>query len=248
MKNKILICGVLFTALCSGLSAKSKYIDVPGGNEVTVVGRLNFSTDADKNFLFDTFEVDEDKRNYPDIYALPYIPGSAGLLTNVHKWKELIKFDKQAWGVNGGYFFVQYKLLKDRTLYFSSITLFVGGSYYLPVRLPLGFKVTVPEKEKFLYLGDFTFTAKGWAFELSASVKDNYDDAQLALNKVTKKQYDLCRASLEEITEEDLETIKKSFYYEPTGYSFIDWYKKIDAMLVEEDNSEDGSEEASDSE
>ena len=241
MKNKILICGVLFTALCSGLSAKSKYIDVPGGNEVTVVGRLNFSTDADKNFLFDTFEVDEDKRNYPDIYALPYIPGSAGLLTNVHKWKELIKFDKQAWGVNGGYFFVQYKLLKDRTLYFSSITLFVGGSYYLPVRLPLGFKVTVPEKEKFLYLGDFTFTAKGFAFELSASVKDNYEDAQEALNKVTRKEYDLCRASLEKITEEDLDKISKGFVYEAVHYEFYTWYLKINNLISEDDNSEETS-------
>ena len=61
------------------------------------------------------------------------------------------------------------------------------------------------------------------------------------MNKVTKKQYDLCRASLEKITEEDLETIKKYFYYEPTGYSFADWYKKIDDMLVEEDNSEETS-------
>ncbi|MBR1536649.1 MAG: hypothetical protein IJ630_06910 [Treponema sp.] len=235
MKNKILASCVLFIALCGSLSAKSKYTDIPGNNEVTVVGRLNFSTDADRDFLFETFEVPEDKRHYPDIYVLPYIPGSAGLFTNVHKAKEITKFEEQAWGVNGGYFFVQYKLLKDRTLYFSSITLFLNGSYMLPVKLPLGFKVRVPEKEKFLYLGDFTFKAKGFAFEISASVKDNYDDAQAVLDKVTKKDYDLCRASLEKITEEDLEAIKKTFYYESAGYSFKDWYKSIDELIAKDE-------------
>ena len=241
MKNKILVCVVLLITLCGSLSAKSKYIDVPGNNEVTVVGRLNFTSDMDKNFLFEAFKVDEDKRNYPDIYVLPYIPGSAGLLTNVHSAKEIMKFDRQAYGVNGDYFFVQYKLLKDRTLYFSGITIFIGGSYELPVWLPLNFKVTVPEKEKFLYLGDFTFTAKGFAFELSASVKDNYEDAQEALNKVTRKEYDLCRASLEKITEEDLDKISKGFVYEAVHYEFYTWYLKINNLISEDDNSEETS-------
>ncbi|MCR5725503.1 MAG: hypothetical protein K6G80_10500 [Treponema sp.] len=227
-KNKLILCCALLSACTAMLSAKSKFIDVPGRNEVTVVGRIHFKTDMDKNWLMDTFGVPADKRNYDDCYVLPYIPGSAGLFTNVHKAKEIRAFNNQAWGKNGDYFFVQYKLLKDRTLYFSYVTLFIGGSYMLPVKLPLNFKVVVPEKEKFLYLGDFYYSAKGFAFELTAAHKDEYDEAQKALNEATKKPQTLCRANLEEITEEDIENNNRSFWYESVGTKFSNWYKNME--------------------
>ena len=230
MKNRVIVFCVLFATFAVNLAAKSKYIDIPGNSEVTVVGKVNFSSDVDKEFLFNTFKIPEDKRNYPDLYVLPYIPGSAGLFTNVHKAHETGGFDNQAWSVNGNYFFVKYKLLKDRTLYFSNIVIFIGASYQLPVILPLNFKVTVPENEKFIYLGDFNFTAKGFAFELSSSVKDNYDSAQNALNEVTKKEYRLCRANLEPITEEDLDAINKTFYYESVTTNFSLWYQRLEYL------------------
>lgn len=244
MKNRILVCCVLFIALTASLSAKSKknYIEVPGNNEVTVVGKLTFSTDMDRKFLMDTFNVPEDKRDYKDIYVLPYIPGPTSLFSNVHKAKEIKEFESQAWGLNGEYFFVKYSLQKDRTLYFSSIQLFINGSYKLPVELPLNVKVRVPEKEKFIYLGDFNFSAKGFSFNISSSVKDNIEAAQVALNKVTKKQWTLCRAHLDRITEEDLKSERLTYSYESIGTKFTNWYKIYDYVPYVEDDSDEDSE------
>ena len=220
MKSKILIvCALFFVA--ANTFAKSKFIDVPGKNEVTVVGRVHFSSDVDRNFLFETFGVDSDKRNYPDVYVLPFIPGKAsGILLKRHKVDDLEDFDKQAWGV-----IVQYSLTKERTLLFDYMTLFIGGSYMIPVKLPLKFQVNVPKDEKFLYLGDFYFDAKGFSFDLSSSVKDEYEAAQLALNGVTKKEYKLARANLEQATDEEIKNIE--FTYEVPITKFKKWYKML---------------------
>ena len=59
MKNKILILSIIFAAftnICfAQANGKKKTIETPLENQVIVVGRIHFSTDADRNYLFDAF-------------------------------------------------------------------------------------------------------------------------------------------------------------------------------------------------
>ncbi len=232
----ITFCAMIFMAADFSF-AKSKFIDVPGKNEVTLIGRIHFSTDMDRQFLFDTSNVPEDKRDYPDVCVLPFFPGKpSGLTRKVQKLSDTVGFDEQAWSTNGNYFFVQYKLTKERTLYLSYVTLFIGGSYLLPVALPLKLKVTVPEDEKFLYIGDFYYTAKGFAFVVDCSVKDEFDSAQKALDEVTKHEYRLSRARLSEATYEDFENV--NFTYEVSVTNFSKWYTLLNKRGITVKNKE----------
>jgi len=234
MRNKLAVLFTLFFVL-SPLCAKSNYITEPGKNEVVVVGRISVSYDTDKAYLLEAFDVPEEYRALPDTYVLPYIPGEPGLLSNVHKAKELIKFDEQAWGINGGFFFVKYELKKDRILYFDTVTMFLGSNYNIAVKLPFGFKVKVPEGEKYLYLGDFYYKGKGFAFDVTLQgIEDNFEEAQIALDKVTKREASLCRGNLADITEEDIKSIEP-YYYESVYTNVQNWYKRFDTLLEEDE-------------
>lgn len=240
MKKILTVCALLF-AVVTLASAKSKFIDVPGKNEVTIVVRINFTSDADREWLFKAFEVPEDKRNYPDVYIMPYFSENAKLApedgkrgtVTVDKAKLIGEFEEQAWGVNGGYVFAQYNLNKNRTVYLSAVQLFIGGSYMLPVLLPLNLKVQVPKDEKFLYLGDFTFSAKGFAFDVTGTVRDEYEAAQVALNGVTKKEYKLARANAEKVSEEEMGRV--FFAYQSAGLRFSKWYYQFKDLISEKD-------------
>ncbi|MCR5289238.1 MAG: hypothetical protein K6E51_04525 [Treponema sp.] len=225
MKTKTIACSIVFFMVVSAVFAKSQYLDVPSKKEVTFIGRIFFDSDVDRNFLFESFGVSENKRQYPDTYVLPYFPGKTGIFSSIHKYDEIEEFEEHAWGVNGDYFYVTYTLPEDRTIYFDCATVFIGSSYMLPVLLPMYCKVQVPENEKFLYIGDFHFSAKGFAFEVSGTVVDEYDAAQDALNAVTKKQYTLCRANVEKASKEELKAIK--YTYEPPVTEFNKWYKML---------------------
>ena len=236
MKNKIIVFVALFFVAVSAF-AKPKYIDEPKKNEVTLIGRISFTTDIDRKWLLEAMNVPETERKYKDIYVMPYsspngkvAEGDERVRVKADAVKEVAEFDNQAWSVNGNYFFVKYSLGKNRTLYLDSVKLFIGASYMLPVLLPLNIKITVPEGEKFLYIGDYDFSAKGFAFELSASVSDEFDAAQVALNSVTKKEHALCRANPERITQEEID---KFFYeYEQPSVNFKKWYKAYSELLV----------------
>lgn len=230
MKNRIII-SILILLTANLAFAKPKFIEEPKKNEVTLVGRITFKTDMDRNWLLGAVDLPEDVRNYQDIYVMPFSSayakyveeGESVWLKSGDKDKDILKFEEQAWGVNGGYFFVKYELGKERTVYLNSATLFIGASYLLPVLLPLNLKITVPEDEKFLYIGDYTFNAKGFAFELTSSVADNFDQAQVALNSVTKKEYQLSRANAERLSAKDMEKVQFA-YVSPTT-DFKKWYK-----------------------
>ena len=230
MKNRIIIFTFIF--FISNLAfAKPKFIDEPKKNEVTLVGRITFKTDMDRNWLYGAVDLPEDQRKYQDIYVMPFSSayakyveeGETVWLKSNDKAKDILKFEEQAWSVNGGYFFVKYELGKERTVYLSAATVFIGASYLLPVLLPLNLKITVPADEKFLYIGDYTFNAKGFGFELTASVSENFEEAQVALNSVTKKEYQLSRANPERLSAKDMEKVQ--FAYESPTTDFKKWYK-----------------------
>ncbi|WP_191017409.1 hypothetical protein [Treponema zioleckii] len=147
-----------------------------------------------------------------------------------NKPKDIKKFDRQAWAVNGEYFFVKYSFdKKQRTIYLDNSTLFIGASYTLPVGLPLNLKVVVPENEKFLYLGDFSYSAKGFGFDLSCAVSDEFEAAQFALNEVTKEEYSLCRANPQIFSEEESKHVRNRNWF--VFYDEKDWYKTLKMFL-----------------
>ena len=242
MKNKITV--FLLLVFTTGFAfAKPRQITEPKFNEVILVGRISFTTDVDREFYFNTMEVPEDKRNYNDVYIMPfysdkykYAETDKTVYVTTVKKKEVQNFDAQAWAVNGDYFFVKYKYnRKDNAVYLDSATMFLGASYKIAVELPLNMKITVPEGEKFLYIGDYTFNAKGFAFTLTETVEDNFDEAQLALNGVTKQEYPLCRANPERLTKKQMENVHGLF--ETQGTKFTKWYdnfKDLPGVIKEE--------------
>ncbi len=239
MKNRLLAFCVLFITLAGSLSAKSNFLKEPKKNEVILVGKISFSTDQDKNFLYESREVPENyRKNYKNLITMPFCSpkykvveeGQNPFLFTI-KSSEMQKFQAQAWVLDGEYFFVKYELNKERTVYLDTALLFVNASYLLPVRLPLEMKITVPEGEKFLYIGDYEFKATGFAFELTRKVKDNFDEAQAALDNKTEVKYSLCRANPEFLDERFFEKV----WYQTEHFEFniANWYKEIKDYLVE---------------
>ncbi|MBP5588196.1 MAG: hypothetical protein J6X37_05665 [Treponema sp.] len=241
MKNKILILSIIFAGLANLSFAqtkeKNKTIDTPLENQVIVVGRIHFSTDADRNYLFDAFEIPEDRREFKDICVLPFSapeivrkPEKNGNISYVSETKlTLSTFNKNAWVANDNYFFIKYNVWKDRTIHLTSATVFIGGCHLLPVILPMYFKIKVPENEKYVYIGDFYYSAKGLNFELSVKVKDEFDSAQKALDAVTKNEVTLCRVSKEPFDED----VRILFSYPPIQSEIKGWYSHVKKVSEE---------------
>lgn len=236
MKNKFFAAFIVLILFENLSFAKTGSVSLPKNDEVVLVGRISFDSDIDKEWLMESFEIPEDKRNYKDVFVFPFIPNKGKI-----KPDSLVAFNKQAWGINRGYFFIKYKLPKNRTLLFSHIQYYIGASYYLMAELPCGFKITVPEGEKFVYIGDLYYHAKGPSFEMSGAVKDNYDAAQEALNQVTEENQPLCRVSLEDITQEDVDAAIKKYVYETTvliddiATHYDRWYEDLEKYGVLEE-------------
>ncbi len=245
MKKSLIALAVMF--FTAGLSfAKPAMLNEPKKNEVILVGRISFNTDMNRKWLLEAVDVPEDARKYADIYEMPFASAYSKVIEEGDKaWlkandtdKDILNFEQQAWAVNGNYFFVKYSLGKERTVYLNYATLFIGASYKLPVLLPLNLKVTVPEGEKFLYLGDFTYNATGFAFEVTGRVDEDFDAAQVALNGVTKKEYALCRANPEFLSADEI--AKVQFAYTSPTTDFKKWYKLFkDLPTVEEESTEE---------
>ncbi|MBP5587780.1 MAG: hypothetical protein J6X37_03535 [Treponema sp.] len=232
MKNRIICCLISIIAFSNFSFART--IDKPKTNEVIIVARIHFSTDADRKWYLDAFDVPEELREYPDTYCFPLCPSV--VTTEETKKKtgadsyDIKEFEKTAWAVNGDYVFAKYTLGSNRTIYFSSATVFLNSSYNLPVKLPMGIQVKIPEDEKYVYIGDFYYSAKGAAFDVTVSVKDELADAQKALDKVTKEKCTLCRGSIDVIKEEKL-----IFYYAEGYTDLVKWYDRIKELLIKDE-------------
>ena len=237
MRNRFVAFFVLFVTLTVSVSAKAKVVKEPKNNEVILVGRISFSTDMDKDFLFKAFSIPEKEQNYKDIISLPYFSTKSKIVEGekkptilADKAKDITAFQEQAWAIEGDYFFVKYELNSDRILYLTSATLFISAASSMPVKLPLNMKITVPEGEKFIYIGDIDYSATGFAFDITRKISDNFDDAQTALNGVTKKPFQLSRANPEELSDEFVKNIY--FRYEHGGFNFLEWNKLLKDYLV----------------
>lgn len=245
MKVKTIAVYAALFAAASLLSAKDAALPLPPKGTVTLVGRVFFSSDIDKNFLFDSAAVPQEKRNLPDLCFLPFFDDKVELVKkktapasdniadilkmfdSMEKKKtpagEIKKFSMQAKAFNGQWFFVQYKYNADRIICLTDATLFIGKSPRLPVILPMNCKLVVPEGEQFLYVGDFHYSAKGFAFELSKKIVDSFDEAQVALNQAAKKDVKLCRANVEPYDKERDGGIQHM--YDLPTVSFSSWYE-----------------------
>ena len=239
MKNKLLILSIIFTAFTNICFAQSsgKTIESPMPDQVIVVGRIHFTTDMDRDYLYDAFEIPEDRRDFKDIVVLPfYTPGmiqkisKSGSLSFTQILKPTLSiFNSKAWVANDNYFFIKYTIGPDRILYMTSATAYIGGSHLLPVILPMYFKTQVPENEKYIYIGDFYYSAKGVDFELSASVKDEFDSAKEALDNVTKNEVSLCRIVRQPFDPDD----RLGFSHSPISSEISQWYSHVKSVSDE---------------
>lgn len=249
MKKKIITIIVVSFLSVVFLSAKEKALPMPAKGSVTLVGRINFSSNIDRDFLFESAGIPEDKRNYPDICFMPFFTDKVELRLKedvlpedpfeIMKYFEqqekenkkkkissadIKNFEAQAMAVNGEYFFIQYKFNSDRKICLRDATIFIGGSPHLPVILPINSIITVPEGESFLYIGDYFFDVKDFSFTVSKKVVDNFDDAAIALNKAVQKEVALSRAIMEKYIPE--EHGKIWYMMVPPSVNIDSWYDR----------------------
>ena len=240
MKNKVLILSVIFavfTNISFAQSDSKKTIGTPSEDQVIVVGRIHFSTDIDRNYLYDAFEIPEERRDFKDIVVLPFYtpgmiqkPSKSGSISYTTILKPTLSlFNSKAWVANNNYFYIKYTVGPDRILYLTSATAFIGGSHLLPVMLPMYFKIKIPEDEKYIYIGDFYYHAEGVDFKLSANVKDDFDSAKEALDTVTKDEVSLCRVVKQPFDADD----RLGFAHSPIQTLINQWYSRVEEVSEE---------------
>ena len=80
-----------------------------------------------------------------------------------------------------------------------------------------------------IYIGDFYYSAKGVDFELSASVKDEFDSAKEALDNVTKNEVSLCRIVRQPFDPDD----RLGFSHSPISSEISQWYSHVKSVSDE---------------
>jgi hypothetical protein len=205
MKTRI---SILSLALCvlfvlPAFSADKK-VGNPGKNDVILIGRIVVKSDADLNFIAKTRGVDEKYINDKPVYYIPFAPEDPDDYDD--DYEDFVDDNPKVLFEDGEFFAARYKVnKKTRNLKFSGMVKYaffgVQNSY---IWLPFDFNIDVPEGVQAMYIGTFYFETAGYDFVFKkTSHVDEYELAQEALDKVTKKHFDLYRADLKENPKEE---------------------------------------------
>ena len=205
MKTRI---SILSLALCvlfvlPAFSADKK-LSNPGKNEVILIGRIMVKSDADFNFIAKTRGVNEKYLNDKPTYHIPFAPEDENDYDD--DYEDFVDDNPKVVFEDGEFFAAVYKVnKKTRNLKFSGMLKYaffgVKNSF---IWLPFDFNIDVPQDVKAMYLGSFYFETTGTDFVFKKTAHpDEYELAQEALDKVTKKHYDLYRADLKDNPKEE---------------------------------------------
>lgn len=200
MKNKMKFLAA--AALCLfvfPLSAETKKVNNPGKNEVILIGRITVKAHEDMNFIAETRGLTEEEKKGTATYAIPFAPEDLDDFDD--DYEDFIDDNERTMFNEGEFFYALYKVnKKTRNLKFDGAYKYrFFGSEKTFIWLPFDFNVDVPEGVSAMYLGTFSFETSGNDFTFSKIRHiDEYDLAQEELNKVTKKHFDLYRATLKD--------------------------------------------------
>ncbi len=218
MQNKIRFLALFIAFLfVLPLSAKEKKLSNPGKNEVILIGRITVKAKEDMNFIAQTRGLTEEEKNSKSKYAIPYFsPTEKDVKDDYEDYNddfEDFKDDNpKIVFEEGEFFYAVYKVdKKTRNLKFDSPRkYFFFGSEKTFIWLPFDFNIDVPKDVSAMYIGTFSYETVGNDFVFNKIQHlDEYDLAQEELDKVTKKHFDLYRATLKDNPKESSDKKKK---------------------------------------
>ena len=180
---------LVFAFLCIGLNAKSKMkITMPARNQIVLVGRVSLNRSVD-DFYAKTFRGANAAT--PDFAAIQLAENSCEIP------------EEGVEGANGGEFFF---ITLDKN---DKIAVRIKGfSYRLYnieeacISLPFWKEFTVPLEGQFFYIGSLVYTVEGMLLDVtSVDSVDEYDAAQVVVNKRFNREIPLRRVPLNDLAE-----------------------------------------------
>ncbi|WP_407427108.1 hypothetical protein [Treponema sp.] len=205
MQNKIKFIAA-FTALFFAvpLFAKDSKVKNPGKNEVILIGKIVVKPTEDMNFYAQTRGLKDEEKSKSASYHIPFAPEDPDDYDD--DYEDFVDDNPKVIFEEGEFFYAKFKVnKKTRNLQFNGMTKYrFFGSDKTFVWVPFDFNVDVPKDVSAMYLGSFYFETEGQDFVFkNANHIDEYELAQEALDKVTKKHFDLYRADLKENPKEE---------------------------------------------
>jgi hypothetical protein len=157
---------------------------LPKQSEVMIVGKISAILDEDTQFYGKTRNVQAGKLNTPPVIC---IDGNAG------------EPQRQLYS-DGEFFFVVYKLPRDRHLQFESFPYYLFADKKTRIILPLYCSIDVPPDVNYVYIGSFTYTVTGDNFTVSkVTSTDEYDQAKEAVTRLSDAgKINLCRVEIKD--------------------------------------------------
>ena len=203
MKNLVKF-GTIFAIFLLALPifAKDDKLKNPGKNEVILVGRVVVKTEENMEFYAKTRGIAETEK--PSTYAIPFAPEDPNDYDD--DYEDFVDDNQKQVFNDGEFFYAVYKVnKKTRNMKFDGMSRYkFFGTNKAFIYIPFDFNLDVPEGIPAVYLGSFYFTTTGSNFTFkSIDHIDEYELAQEALDKVTKKHFDLYRADLKENPKEE---------------------------------------------
>lgn len=199
MQNKIKIIAAICAVFLAGQAfAKDEKIKNPGKNEVILVGRIVVKPEEDMNFYAATRGLKDDEKKTAT-YSIPFAPEDLDDIDD--DYDDFLANNPKTIFEEGEFFCARYKVNnKTRNLKFINLIKYCFfGSDRTFIYLPFDYNVDVPKDVQAIYLGSFYFTTTGSDFTFKKiNHVDEYELAQAALDKVTKKHFDLYRGNLKE--------------------------------------------------
>ncbi|MBQ4377617.1 MAG: hypothetical protein II821_00250 [Treponema sp.] len=195
MRNKIKFIAVICAVFLAGQAfAKDAKIKNPGKNEVILVGRIVVKTEQDMNFYATTRGLKEEEKKAAK-YNIPFAPEDLDDIDD--DYEDFVEDNPKIIFEEGEFFVARYKVdKKTRNLKFVNVPKYrFFGSEKTFIYIPFDYNVDVPKGVEAMYIGSFYYTTTGSDFVFSKINRvDEYELAQEALDKMTKKHFDLYRA------------------------------------------------------
>ncbi|MCR5289236.1 MAG: hypothetical protein K6E51_04515 [Treponema sp.] len=190
MKKRIfLLLLSVSVALCFAES-KNTEILTPGSKEVVIVGKITVHTnDKNREFFAKSWGVKDFSK--ADTYvAFDEVKNPK---KEMPEWREYLQ----------GEYFLAKRIVKDRQVVSKSRFAWCFYSDYdFQVAVPLNFKATIPDGEKYVYIGDFDYYLDGSDFRpVKITVSDSFDLAKEFLEATYGVPVDLCRVEISNLDE-----------------------------------------------
>ncbi len=200
MKNKIRISAIFAVFLLAlPVFAKDSKVKNPGKNEVILIGKIVVKPTEDMNFIAATRGLSDAEKESKAKYIIPFAPEDPNDVQD--DYEDFIDDNPTISFEEGEFFCARYKVnKKTRNLKFEGASKYkFFGSERSFIWVPFDFNVDVPQGIEAMYIGSFYVETSGNDFTITKiNHVDEYELAQEALDKVTKKHFDLYRADLKE--------------------------------------------------